>query len=218
MIHVDALLLATATVGILHMSAPDHWATLVILGRASHWTRVKLLGVSLIAGIGHVLLSILIGLAVVGVGFFFSTIISAYLTKAIGALMIAGGLFVGVKSLISQPQEPTDKIAREDEPQDKRYRRESFKRSAGYFAVLGAALSPDLSILPIFLLAVPVGIFLAIDIAFVFALASILTNLLLVFVASLSLAKTVENLPARYNDAIAGFIIAAVGLYVLVVG
>jgi nickel/cobalt exporter len=218
MIHVGALLLATATVGILHMSAPDHWATLVILGKASRWTRAKLLSVSLIAGLGHVLLSIIIGLAVVGVGFFFSTIISAYITKAIGALMIAAGLFVGVKTLIFQHQDPTVKPPREDESQDKRTTGEGFKRSAGYFAVLGAALSPDLSVLPIFVLAVPVGIFLAIDIALVFALASILTNLLLVFVASLGLAKTVENLPAKYNDAIAGFVIAAVGLYVFIAG
>jgi len=87
-----------------------------------------------------------------------------------------------------------------------------------YFAVLGAALSPDLSILPIFLLAVPIGVGFALDTAIVFAVASVAALLVFLLLGSAGLARAFEKLPPRYNDALVGFVIAAVGVYVLLAG
>jgi putative Mn2+ efflux pump MntP len=87
-----------------------------------------------------------------------------------------------------------------------------------YFAVLGAALSPDLSILPIFLLAAPIGLGFAIETAAVFATASILALLLFLILGSAGLARAFEKIPPKYNDALVGFVIAAVGVYVLLAG
>ena len=101
-IEPSTILFVAAVVGILHMSAPDHWVTLAILGRTSGWTVSKLISVSLVTAIGHVLLSVLMGLAVAGLGFLFSTRMSSYFTAAIGILMVGAGLYVGIKSLISQ--------------------------------------------------------------------------------------------------------------------
>lgn len=45
-------MLAAALVGILYMSAPDHWATLIILGRVSRWDRSRLMGVGAMTAVG----------------------------------------------------------------------------------------------------------------------------------------------------------------------
>ena len=152
------------------MSAPDHWVTLCLLGKVAGWSRSRLLQVSIVTGLGHILLSVALGFAIVGVGVLFTESLSAQIAFGTGVLMLATGLAYGIRELLS------------DRPED--YRREaegeylkasgSGGRKVGYFAVLGAALSPDLSILPIFVLAMPVGFSLAMDTAVVFGLSSIL--------------------------------------------
>ncbi|MDA4128104.1 MAG: hypothetical protein OK422_01355 [Thaumarchaeota archaeon] len=209
-ISLVPLLAASALVGVLHMSAPDHWVTLVIMGRSAGWSERRLVGVSFVAGLGHVVLSILLGFAVVVLGLVFSQILSFYVTEFVGFLMLVVGLGYAIKSLYLRKTEDYEKEA-EDELK-------TLKKGVGYFAVLGAVLSPDLSILPIFLVAVPVGLSFAVDTAAVFAVASLVTILLLVIVGSRGLANAFEKVPEKYNDSLVGFVIALVGLYVLLFG
>ena len=58
----------------------------------------------------------------------------------------------------------------------------------------------------------------AFDTAIVFATASIVTIVLLVFGSSAGLAMALEKIPPQYNDTIAGLVIALVGVYILLVG
>jgi putative Mn2+ efflux pump MntP len=172
------------------------------------------MGVGIMTGVGHVALSILLGFAVVEVGIIFSQQASVYITEATGLVMVVGGLLYGARELMSHKtedyeKEARDRLSRGDDTVAKRFR---------YFAVLGAALSPDLSILPIFLLAVPIGLSLAVDTAIVFAIASIAALLTFLLLGSAGLAKAFEKIPPKYNDALVGFVIAAVGVYILLVG
>jgi hypothetical protein len=91
-------------------------------------------------------------------------------------------------------------------------------KSAGCFAILGAALSPDLAILPVFLVTIPVGFTRTLETVLIFAARSILTAPLFVTVFSTMFTKVVDKLPLKYNDALAGLVIAAVGVYVLILG
>ena len=65
MISTIALIFAAAIVGVLHMSAPDHWATLVMLGRTNKWSHNKLFKNSILTSFGHVILSVILGFIVV---------------------------------------------------------------------------------------------------------------------------------------------------------
>ena len=196
------------------MSAPDHWVTLCLLGKVAGWSRSRLLQVSIVTGLGHILLSVALGFAIVGVGVLFTESLSAQIAFGTGVLMLATGLAYGIRELLS------------DRPED--YRREaegeylkasgSGGRKVGYFAVLGAALSPDLSILPIFVLAMPVGFSLAMDTAVVFGLSSILSLLTLVLLGSWGLDRFFEKVPPKYNNALVGFVVAAVGAYIVLFG
>jgi len=163
---------------------------------------------------GHVGLSILLGFAIVGLGLLFSNQIAIYIAEGTGFVMVVGGVVYGLNELRKASQEDYEK-----ETQSRLSRgEEAFGTRFRYFAVLGAALSPDLSILPIFLLAVPFGLGLAFDTAVVFATASILALLSFLLLGTTGLAGVFERIPPKYNDALVGFVIAAVGAYILVAG
>jgi high-affinity Fe2+/Pb2+ permease len=214
MISSLPLLFAAASVGVLHMSAPDHWATLVILGRVSGWNRSRLLGVGVMTAVGHACVSILLGFAIVVLGLIFSRQVSVYLTEGTGLVMVGGGLIYGVRELIRSSE--VDLLEKKKE--EISTGQGSFGSGFRYFTVLGAALSPDLSVLPIFLLAVPVGLGLAVETAIVFGVASVAALLLFLLLGSAGLARALERIPPRYSDALVGFVIAAVGAYILIAG
>ena len=211
MISQAALLVAAASVGILHMSAPDHWATLIALGRISKWSRSRLVEVGVMTAIGHAALSVALGFAILGVGYEFSDQVSGYVTEAIGLAMLVGGLVYALRELKTDRQHDFTKEASEELSEGET----RFGRRFRYFAVLGAALSPDLAILPVFLLALPIGLSFAFATAIVFGLASIAALLFFLFLGMAGLARVFERIPRRYNDALVGFVIAAVGAYVL---
>ncbi len=196
------------------MSAPDHWVTLIMLGRISKWTRSRLLGVGVMTAFGHVCLSVALGFAIVGIGLVFSQQISKYATESIAVAMLMGGTYYGIRELRTN-----DKENYEEEALRGLERGEGrFGRRFGYFAVLGAALSPDLAILPIFLLAVPIGAGFALATALVFGVASIAALLIFLTLGAAGLAKVFERIPPKYNDSLVGFVVAAVGVYILLVG
>ena len=206
------LLVGAALVGVLHMSAPDHWVTLCILSRASGWNGRKLFGVSLVTASGHAVLSAALGFGIAVVGIAFSRLISSYISYAVGFVMLAVGLFVGVRALVSKKKEevtPGEKLLEKEKKNTSRL------NGIGYFAVLGAALSPDLSITPLFLASITVGLLLAVYLLIIFVVTSILAQLVLVQVGVKGLAKTFEHVPEKYNDSIVGFVIAAIGIYII---
>ena len=205
LVWTEPILIAAALVGILHMSAPDHWATLVVLGKGAKWTFRKLLNITFVSALGHVSLSIFLALVIVLLSSVFSTFLVGYFTKAIGLIMVITGAYVAMNSLRVK-----DKSRDQAES--------SLAKSTGYFAILGAALSPDLSILPICLVAAPLGILTMVRTVMIFAVSSLLTDLLLVIAFSELFSRAVEKLPSKYNDAVVGLVVAAVGVYVLILG
>lgn len=207
------LLAGAALVGLLHMSAPDHWVTLCILGQKESWSRVKLVQYGAMTAGGHVSLSILLGLVIVVLGLAVSESLSHYVTVGTGVLMVFLGLGYGLRTLLVNVSVDYDR-----EAQEKTEKVKVTGKRLAYFAVLGGTLSPDLSILPIFLISSQVSLGLVLDTAVVFAAASLLSLLILVLVGSVGLAKAFARAPAKYNDSLVGFVIAAVGLYVLLFG
>ena len=215
MANLFAYVIGAAVVGILHMSAPDHWLTLCVLARNKKWAPKKLFGVSLMTAIGHVALSVAMGLVVVIVGLVFSHLISYYLDTGIGLVMVGAGLVVGIIPLVRKSAPHQHPEHEHDHEEEKKFGKLTSK--IGYFAILGAALSPDPSIIPIYLSAISAGFYFALELSVVFAVASIATLLLLVQLGTVGLAKTLAKIPEKYNDSMVGFVIMAIGIYVLVV-
>ena len=57
------------TVAFFHAAIPTHWLPFVLVARARSWTRGKTMAVTIAAGIGHVLLTSLLGLIIAFLGF-----------------------------------------------------------------------------------------------------------------------------------------------------
>lgn len=76
------------TVAFLHAAIPTHWLPFVLVARARGWGRAKTVAVSSLAGMGHVALTGLIGLAIAWFGF--------QLDEKVGEAFpwIAGGLLL----------------------------------------------------------------------------------------------------------------------------
>jgi len=210
------LMFGAALVGVLHMSAPDHWVTLCILSRKSGWNGRKLFSISLATAMGHSILSATLGFGIAVAGLLFSKLISSYISYTVGIVMLAVGLFIGIRALVSKKK-------REVTPEEKLLEQKKIKNvmglnGIGYFAILGAALSPDLSITPIFLASITASLLFALYLVIIFVVTSVLTQLILMQVGVKGLAKTFEHIPEKYNDSIVGFIIAAIGIYIIIAG
>ena len=215
MANLLAYVIGAALMGILHMSAPDHWLTLCVLARNKRWAPKKIFGISLMTAIGHVGLSVVMGLVIVGVGLVFSHLISFYLDTGIGLIMVGTGLVVGIIPLVRKKPHHHDHSHEHEHAKEKKFGKLSSK--VGYFAILGTALSPDPSIIPIYLSAISAGFYFALELSVVFAVTSISTLLLLVKLGTMGLAKTLAKIPEKYNDSMIGFAIMGIGIYVLVV-
>src|SRR5882757_2228500 len=78
------------TVAFLHAAIPTHWLPFVLVARARSWSRAKTMTVTIIAGLGHVLLTTLLGLVVAWMGF--------QLDERLGRIFpwIAGGILLAI--------------------------------------------------------------------------------------------------------------------------
>ncbi len=80
-------------VAFLHAALPTHWLPFVLVGRAQKWSTGRTLGVTLLAGLGHVGLTIALGLALVVAGLALEPRLGGLFHWAVGGLMVAVGLF-----------------------------------------------------------------------------------------------------------------------------
>jgi len=81
------------TVAFFHAALPTHWLPFVLVGRARGWRRAKTLLVTLCAGLGHVLLTSLLGVAIAWFGFQLDERVGGLFPWIIGAFLIAMGLY-----------------------------------------------------------------------------------------------------------------------------
>lgn len=85
------LVVTTFTLATTHTVSPDHWFPFVMVGRANKWRTSWILGLALLAGIGHVGTSVFIGLVGVFAESGVSKDIATFLENATPMLLIVFG-------------------------------------------------------------------------------------------------------------------------------
>lgn len=93
------LALTGFTVAFFHAAIPTHWLPFVLVARARGWRERKTMGVALAAGLGHVLLTSLLGLIVAGLGFALDDHFGQLFKWIAGGLLLAVGAYFGVQQL-----------------------------------------------------------------------------------------------------------------------
>src|SRR5437763_7186496 len=87
-----ALLAAAAGVGFGHAILPDHWVPLAVVGRAQRYPLTKVARLSGLAGVTHVLVSVVLGAVIVAVGLQLRSTVEHAQDAIVGSLLIATGL------------------------------------------------------------------------------------------------------------------------------
>ncbi len=173
-----ALIAAAAGVGFAHAVMPDHWMPLAVAGRAERYPLAKIARLSSLAGVAHVLVSLLLGVVIVAVGLQFRSSIADAEGAIVGGLLVATGVAFAVFELIGHRHGHTH----DHDAHEQRHRR--LRGAAAVMVPFGAAASPDLTILPVFLAAAATGVGAAIGCLAAFSLVTVLTFVVLTVLAA----------------------------------
>ena len=152
----DALLyslLATAfAAAFLHAVLPTHWLPFVLVGRGQGWSAGRTLGAAALSGAAHVLVTIVIGIAVVVLGMEFDERFGGLL-PAISAAILAG---LAIYFLLSHRKKAATAAAEQGE-MGAPARRFTTDRAALASLVAVLAFYPSEAFLPVYLSAAPLG-------------------------------------------------------------
>ena len=101
---MNALVFTTIAIGgfavaFLHAAIPTHWLPFVVAARAQHWKKPKTLAVTGVAGAGHVIFTIALGVLVVWGGMAINSRIGKLFPLIAGGALIALGLFYLVRQI-----------------------------------------------------------------------------------------------------------------------
>lgn len=237
------LLVATvATVGVLHTLVPDHWAPIVVIGRQQGWSVSRTARAAVLAGVGHVTTTLLLGLLLWAVGAALA-VRYAHLVSVVAAvaLLVFGAwiAYGGWRELnqgghrdshsghghLHRHGDSTEHIHWHEHTADQWHAtdgaaaliHEHAHAVAGRTAlllILGS--SPMVEGLPAFFAASPYGLSLLSIMAAVFAVATIVTYVG-VSVAGISGLQRISLGPLeRYGEVASGVFVALVGVYALV--
>lgn len=93
--HTSSLLLligAAGMVAILHSILPDHWVPLAVVARAQRWSLLRVGKLTLLASLGHVLTSLVLGGVIALIGLQFQQEIDTQQGHIVGIVLIVTGL------------------------------------------------------------------------------------------------------------------------------
>jgi nickel/cobalt exporter len=201
-----ALIAAAAGVGLGHAIMPDHWVPLAVVGRTRHYPLARVARLSGLAGVAHVLVSLLLGGVIIAIGLQFRSTIQTAQDTIVGVVLIATGVGFVLLELTRRG--------------NSHHRHDHHERpeARGLLAIMvpfGAAASPDLTILPVFLAATAVGAGTAIGSLFAFALVTIATIVGLTLLATLGGYQLRGNWLERWGNAITAATLLVIGTLVL---
>lgn len=224
-----ALLVAAAGVGFGHAVLPDHWVPLAVLGRTRRYPLSRIARLSGLAAVGHVLVSIVLGGVIVLIGLQFRSAVQSAQETIIGLILIATGVGFAVLELTGRGHHhdhahhhDDHRHAHHDHADHDHEREHSHEerpgRLRGLAAVMvpfGAAASPDLTILPVFLAATTAGVATAVGSLMIFAAVTILTIVTLTLVAARGGYQIRGQWLERWGNAITALVLIVIGLLVL---
>ena len=207
----STLALAAAAVGTLHTAAPDHWVPFATLARARRWSGKRTAAVTLFCGFGHVTVSAAFGL----LGLFFGSRVLRSVGERMGwlapLLLVAFGLAYalwGLRRAVA-PRLHGHSHARYDHVHD---------RATAWTLFLLFSADPCVAVIPLIFAAAPTGLARTLGIVAVYEAATLATMLLFVLPARAGAGFLGAAWLDRYGDAVAGGVIAAVGVAVFGLG
>jgi len=222
-----ALLLAAGGVGFGHAILPDHWVPLAVLGRTRRYSLARVARLSGLAGAAHVLVSVILGAVIVLIGLQLRSQVQHAQDTIVGLLLIGTGVVLAAMELTGHGHghahahdHHTHDHDHPDHDQPDHDHRPPRPRSRlpGVAAVMvpfGAAASPDLTILPVFLAASASGPGPAVGSLAVFAVVTIATIITLTVLAAAGGYQLRTRWLDRWGNAVTAVTLVVIGALVL---
>jgi hypothetical protein len=198
---------AVAAVGVLHTLVPDHWLPITLIARQRRWSRAETARAALGAGTGHVVSTLLIGLAVWLAGVAFAMRFGTLVSLASSIALIGFGGWIALSSLRELREHGGDHAHSHGEAP-------AASSRTALLLILGS--SPMVEGIPAFFAAGKYGPGLIAAMAAVFAAATIVTYILLCVYSTAGLQRVKLGPIERYGEVLSGSLIALVGCAFLV--
>lgn len=207
-----ALIAAAAGVGLGHAILPDHWMPLAVIGRAQRYPVGRVARLSILAGVAHVLVSILLGGVIIVVGLQFRSAVAGAEETIVGTVLILTGVGFGAYELWRRREAGHGHGHEHGHSHEQPSGR--VRGAAAIMVPFGAAASPDLTILPVFLAATAAGAFAAIGALVIFAAVTVGTILTLTLLACFGTHQIRGRLLDRWGNALTAVVLVAIGTLV----
>jgi nickel/cobalt transporter (NicO) family protein len=220
-----AVAFAAAGIGAFHTLAPDHWVPFAALARAERWSTKRTALVTVLCGLGHVTVSVVLGLCGVIFGLGLLQSFGRRLEGVAGFLLIAFGVAYGLWGLHRSVQAqwhhhsgtvPHWHIGHHGHAHRHGPAGAGPMTPLALFALFSA--DPCVAVIPLMFAAAPLGWTSTLVVVTAYEVATIATMVMLVLPARAA-ASAVRSIWAdRYGDALAGGVIAVVGAVVVGMG
>jgi hypothetical protein len=230
-----ALLAAAGGVAVGHAILPDHWVPLAVLARTRRYGLGRVARLSSAAAVAHVAVSLLLGALIIIIGLQFRSVVEHAQNLVIGGLLVATGLVFAGFELVGGGHHDRDGHHHHDhagDPESGRPHEHApsdllgpdhgsgaapgrLAGIAGVVVPFGAAASPDLTILPVFLAATAAGVAASIGALLIFSLVTIATIVGLTVSATFGGYQVQGAWLDRWGNAATALVLVVVGGLVL---
>src|SRR5512141_717758 len=204
---------AAVSVGALHTLAPDHWLPFAAIARAQRWSAGRTARVTFLCGFGHVTVSALLGLLGLAFGRKVFETAGEKMEAVAGILLVGFGLAYGAWGLKRAAGRRVHGHAHAHYD----HVHETSKKTAWSLFVLFSA-DPCVAVIPLLFAAAPLGPAPTVGVVLLYEAATIATMIVLVLPARAGFQKLRFPWLDHWGDAVAGAVIAATGLVVMVLG
>ena len=214
------LVVAAASLGSVHTLAPDHWMPFAALARADGWTPRRTAAITALCGLGHVTVSVLLGLVSVCLGLELLPTFGRRLESTAGFVLVAFGVAYGLWGLHRAVQARWHghghihwhggRLPAHAHTGD--------VRLTPWMLFLVFCADPCVAVIPLMFAAAPLGWTSTLAVVASYEVATIGTMVLLVLPARAAAATIRSAWVDRFGDALAGGVIAGTGLAVMSLG
>jgi hypothetical protein len=206
-----SLVLAAITVGSLHSLAPDHWVPIAAVGRARGWSSLRTSRVALLCGVGHVTVSVMLGLLALAFGAQLLQSFGEQMVSVAGLLLIGFGTAYAVWGIRSAL---VHRIHRHHHHGDDHENDPSTASTWSLFLIYCA--DPCVAVIPILFAAAPLSVAQQVLVILAYEVSTIVAMVVLVAIAHSGAQRFKGRWVERYGDGAAGALIVATGVMVAV--
>ena len=192
----------------LHAALPTHWLPFVLVGRAQRWTLARSLLAVTAAGLAHIASTALVGSLIVAAGLALDAWVAGLLPHLSAVLLFGFGGFYLIKSAVRRPALAGGPAFDLAEP--------TVSHAAAFWGLVAVmALSPGEVLLPIYMSSAQEGVGALAMLTLAFADGTILGMATFTTLARAGASVLRLGRWARYEGAILGLALIAIGLLVV---